>query len=380
MELTHGNLFSGSGTWELAAKLFGIRTLWEAEIEPFPVALEAVRFPEAKQLGDVSKIHGWDIEPVDIMTNSSPCQDLSVAGGRSGLAGERSGLFADAVRIAKEMRDAQRRMGAVKLRPRFWCWENVPGAFSSNQGEDFRSVLEQTAKIADETVSIPRPPKGKWEHAGVVDGDGWQIAWRTMDAQFYGVPQRRRRVFLVADFGGGGGAAEILFERESVPWHFAEVAKTWQDTSRSLGERIASAREYLEGRRSETTGGLDPNVKAPLFTSTLTRKTPDTQRSTESPTLSARNTEQGGATHLSSSISYGLDRASFNQGKNAKFGFSVTKEVEPTITAKGAGGGIPVYSSNHGDGYHTIMTKNMAASLMASDYKDPPIVYKEENG
>ena len=203
--ITMGNFFSGSGTWELAAQINGIECLWESEIEPFPVALEAKRFPNAIQLGDVSKVNGAEIAPVDILTSSSPCQDLSVAGKRAGLDGERSGLFGEVVRITKEMRERERRDGRSgnDIRPRFWCWENVPGAFSSNKGEDFRTVLESVARIIEPTAVIPFPEKGRWGYAGVVDGEGWQIAWRTMDAQFFGVPQRRRRVFLVADFGGG---------------------------------------------------------------------------------------------------------------------------------------------------------------------------------
>ena len=240
--ITMGNFFSGSGTWELAAQINGIECLWESEIEPFPVALEAKRFPNAIQLGDVSKVNGAEIAPVDILTSSSPCQDLSVAGKRAGLDGERSGLFGEVIRITKEMRERERRDGRSgnDIRPRFWCWENVPGAFSSNRGEDFRTVLESVARIIEPTAVIPFPEKGRWGYAGVVDGEGWQIAWRTMDAQFFGVPQRRRRVFLVADFGGGG-AAEVLLEREGVSWDFAQIAEAWKDTSRSLGDRISEA-------------------------------------------------------------------------------------------------------------------------------------------
>jgi len=244
---TMGNLFSGSGAWELAAKLCGIDVVFEAEIEPFPVAVEAARFPEAIQLGDVSKINGSDIPPVDILTNSSPCQDLSVAGTRGGLGAERSGLFRDAIRITKEMREHDRQCGRTDdPRPRFWCWENVPGAFSSSRGEDFRSVLEQVAQIIEPGASIPLAPKGKWSYTGVVDLDGGQIAWRTMDAQYYGVPQRRRRIFLVADLAGHC-AAEILFERESVSWNFAEIAEAWEDTSRSLADRLETASRIIRG-------------------------------------------------------------------------------------------------------------------------------------
>jgi len=244
---TMGNLFSGSGAWELAAKLCGIEVVFEAEIEPFPIAVEAARFPEAIQLGDVSKINGADIPLVDILTNSSPCQDLSVAGSRGGLGAERSGLFREAIRITKEMREHDRLLGRTDdIRPRFWCWENVPGAFSSSRGEDFRTVLEEVARIKDPEAVIPSAPKGKWSYAGVVDGDGWQIAWRTLDAQHFGVAQRRRRVFLVADFNGHC-AGEVLFERESVSWHYSEIAETWKDTSRSLAERIEEAGRIIRG-------------------------------------------------------------------------------------------------------------------------------------
>jgi len=240
---TMGNFFSGSGTWELAAEMCGIEVVFESEIEPFPVALEAKRFPNAIQLGDVAKVDGMKIPKVDIITSSSPCQDLSVAGKRAGLDGERSGLFQEVIRITREMRNEADDMG--RLQPRFWCWENVPGAFSSNRGEDFRQVIEQVARLVEEDAVIPMPPKG-WSYAGVVDGEEWQIAWRTMDAQFYGVPQRRRRVFLVADFDGHC-AGEVLFERESQSWDFKEIADAWQTTSVSLADRIDIASRIIRG-------------------------------------------------------------------------------------------------------------------------------------
>ena len=167
-------------------------------------------------LGDICKINGAEANPVDVIIGGSPCQDLSVAGKRAGLDGERSGLFMEQIRIIKEMRNATN-----GIRPRYMVWENVPGAFSSNKGEDFRIVLEETAKIADETAAIPRPDKGKWTNAGAIMGDGWSIAWRVFDAQFWGVPQRRRRIALVADFGGQS-APEILFERKGVRGDIAE--------------------------------------------------------------------------------------------------------------------------------------------------------------
>ena len=170
-----------------------------------------------KHYGDITKIHGWDLEPVDVVTGGSPCQDLSVAGKRAGLDGERSGLFMEQIRIIKEMRehDRQRGIPTELCRPRYMVWENVPGALSSGtpKGEDFRIVLEETARIADPTSVIPRPDK--WSPSGAILADGWSIAWRIHDAQFWGVPQRRKRIALVADFAGRS-APEILFERKGM--------------------------------------------------------------------------------------------------------------------------------------------------------------------
>ena len=178
-----------------------------------------------KHLGDITKIHGDKIEPVDCITFGSPCQDLSIAGRRAGLAGERSGLFMEAVRIIKEMRSSTN-----GLYPTFAVWENVPGAFSSNGGEDFRAVLEELARVEQPDVSIPRPPRGgRWSKAGAIAGNGWSLAWRQLDAQYWGVPQRRKRIALVADFGGQR-AAEILFERTGVSGHLNESIKTWEAT------------------------------------------------------------------------------------------------------------------------------------------------------
>lgn len=167
-------------------------------------------------LGDICKISGYTAPIVDVVVGGSPCQDLSVAGKRAGLDGERSGLFMEQLRIIKEMRERDQRNGANDdVRPRYMVWENVPGAFSSNKAEDFRIVLEETAKVKDPQCSIPMPDSGKWTTSGCILGDGWSIAWRVCDAQFYGVPQRRRRIALIADFGGHS-APEILFVRKSV--------------------------------------------------------------------------------------------------------------------------------------------------------------------
>ena len=194
-----------------------------------------------KHLGDITKINGSEIEPVDVITAGSPCQDLSVAGKRAGLAGERSGLFMEQMRIIKEVREHDAASGRTDefIRPRYMVWENVPGALSSNKGEDFRAVLEETVKIVQEDADIPGPPKGGWPYSGCIMGDGWSVAWRIHDAQFWGVPQRRKRIALVADFGGGS-APEILFVRKGLSRDTEPSKQTRQeaagDTADSTGE------------------------------------------------------------------------------------------------------------------------------------------------
>ena len=193
-----------------------------------------------KHLGDITKLNGAEVPIVDVICGGSPCQDLSVAGKRAGLAGERSGLFMDQIRIIKEMREHDRAIKGADvdnrlLRPRYMVWENVPGAFSSNKGEDFRAVLEETAKVVCEDAVIPRPSGGKWSPSGCIMGDGWSIAWRVHDAQFWGVPQRRKRIALVADFGGAT-APEILFECKSMSGDFEEGAEKREETAGAAGD------------------------------------------------------------------------------------------------------------------------------------------------
>lgn len=177
-------------------------------------------------LGDITKIHGDEIEPVDCITFGSPCQDLSIAGRRAGLAGERSGLFVEAVRIIKEMRKATNGMY-----PTFAIWENVPGAFSSNNGEDFRAVLEELARVEQPNAVIPRPPRGgRWSKAGAIAGNGWSLAWRQLDSQYFGVAQRRKRIALILDLGGQR-AGEILFERTSLSRHPDPRIPAWKEVA-----------------------------------------------------------------------------------------------------------------------------------------------------
>lgn len=208
-----------------------------------------------KHLGDITKIHGDKIEPVDCITFGSPCQDLSMAGKRLGFDGNRSVLFLDAARIIKEMRTATNGMY-----PTFAIWENVPGAFSSNGGEDFRTVLEELARIAQPDVSIPRPTGrgGRWSKAGAIAGNGWSLAWRQLDAQHWGVPQRRKRIVLVVDFGGQR-APEILFERTSLSGNPDEGIQAWEATpgrsQASSSERDRGGESYTLKIRSGCEGG-----------------------------------------------------------------------------------------------------------------------------
>lgn len=220
-KLTLGSLFDGSGGFPLAGIMAGITPVWASEIEPFCIRVTTKRIPQMKHYGDISKINGSEIEPVDIITFGSPCQNLSLAGNRSGLNGEKSSMFFEAIRVIKEMRNATN--GKY---PRWIVWENVPGALSSSKGADFRTVLDEICKIKDETVSVPMPEK-KWETAGEIMGEDYSIAYRILNAQFFGVPQRRRRIFLVTDFGGQT-AGKILFESEGVFGNFTKERGSWQ--------------------------------------------------------------------------------------------------------------------------------------------------------
>lgn len=236
--LTLGSLFDGIGGWQLAAVRAGVKPIWSSEIEKFPLAVTRKRFPDTKQLGDVTKI--TDVEPVDIVCAGSPCQDLSTAGKREGLAGERSGLFINAINIVRQMR-----MSTGGKQPRFFIWENVPGAFTSGseRGADFRAVLESIAE-----TDIPMPKDGRWAAAGMVQCPKCEIAWRTLDAQFWGVPQRRKRIFLVADFAATDRrAGKILFVEPSLSGN--------TEQSRETRKRVASTIEKSVGNTSVHRGG-----------------------------------------------------------------------------------------------------------------------------
>lgn len=498
--ITLGSLFDGSGGFPLGGVLAGITPKWASEIEPFPIRVTTARFPNMKHYGDISAIDGSELEPVDIISFGSPCQNLSVAGKREGLDGDRSSLFYEAIRIVKEMREATN--GKY---PRYIVWENVPGAFSSNKGEDFKAVLTEICKVKDEQVSISKP--AKWENAGRIMGDGFSIAWRLLDAQYWGVPQRRQRIYLVADFDGGS-AGKILFESEGLSGYSAQGFKSWKNAANGITEGVGETGGQdslmFENHSQDTryrgplavaqtvsstygTGGnnqpfvvqtpktlkvrcgcegggkgalVQDNLSATLSTNndqtlfqpraygvcaknsnSMKSDNPnsgfyeaDTSRCLDAnggnptcnqggiaviegngsrpshrgdgykesdvmytlnateqhavafaevhATLSANDGPKGPSSQMMKNpeenfvgeVSYGIGRPAMNQGYNAKFSFQIEEEVEPTLVASGASGvAHPRFSSSKAS-FFTEANEECANTLVATDYKDPPIV------
>ena len=504
MILTLGSLFDGSGGFPLGGVIAGIIPKWAAEIEPFPIRVTSIRFPNMTHLGNISEVSGSEIEPVDIITFGSPCQDMSVAGKREGLRGNRSSLFYEAIRIITEMREATN--GKY---PRYIVWENVPGAFSSNKGEDFKEVLTEICKIKEECVSVPKP--SKWENAGRIMGESFSIAWRLLDAQYWGVPQRRQRIYLVADFNGWS-AGKILFESEGLSGYSAQGFKSWQDAANGITESIretGSDSLMFENHSQDTryrgplavaqtvlstygTGGnnqpfvlqtpktlkircgcegggkgaliqddlsatLGTNNDQTLFqprafgvcaknSNSMKSDNPnsgfyeaDTSRTLDvnggnptcnqggiavlegngsrpshkgdgykesdimytlnaieqhavafadvHATLSANDGPKGPSSQMMKNPeenfvgepSYGIGRPAMNQGYNARFSFQIEKEVEPTLVAAGASGvAYPRFTSSKAS-FFTESSKECANTLVATDYKDPPIVNDGES-
>lgn len=258
------SLFDGSGGFPLAASLCGIEPVYAAEVEPYPIAVTKNRFPKMKHLGDVSKVKGGEIEPVDIITFGSPCQDMSIAGKRAGLKhadmGDdettRSGLFLEAIRIIKEMREATN-----GVYPRYAIWENVPGAFSSNRGEDFRTVLEEFIRVKEKDAVMPDVPKAGWPYADCYSGNGWSLAYRVFDAQYWGVPQRRRRIYLVADFRGQR-AGEILLKPEGLRRNSAQSGTHGQETARCAKNSVGTAIGGVDRYNQSFLPGLAQTLRA----------------------------------------------------------------------------------------------------------------------
>ena len=250
--LTLGSLFDGIGGFPFAATIVGIKPIWAAEIDPACVAVTKNRFPDMEHLGSVTDIDGAKITPVDIITFGSPCQDLSVAGKQAGLDGERSGLFKEAIRIIYEMR-----LATNGKYPTFIIWENVPGAFSSNKGRDFRTVLEEITK-----TDIPMPTSGKWAAAGVVRSVGICAAWRQLDAQYWGVPQRRKRIYLIGSFGSNS-AEEILFERDRVRRYLTPSGTAWKGIAANTEGSVVVGSECFDARGNGGGGGNSDNDGRP---------------------------------------------------------------------------------------------------------------------
>ena len=338
MELTLGSLFDGIGGWLLAAEHAGIRPAWSSEIEKFPLAVTKKRFPSVVQLGDVTKINPTKIDLVDIICAGSPCQDLSIAGNREGLAGERSGLFRTAVSIVRQMR-----MYTGGRQPRFFIWENVPGSFSSNKGMDFKSVLEEIGQ-----TEIPIPTGNKWANAGLVECDQCEIAWRLLDAQYFGVPQRRKRIFLVADFGSTGRCAgQILFERQSVQRDSEQGGQERQTTSGNSAADIGNA-VCMRMRGGKPGGGKGPLLSVDRLL-----------------TLAANTNDQILFEQKAYCIAGNMVDRDTRQN-----GLGISKDVASTLTATDR---HAVFSMGH-DERSAQFTPSITDPLTAADYKQPQIV------
>ena len=364
--LTLGSLFDGIGGFPLAAALSGITPVWAAEIDPACVAVTRRHFPDMLHFGDVSEIDGAKIPPVDIITFGSPCQDLSVAGKRAGLDGARSGLFTEAIRIIYEMREATH-----GVYPTFLVWENVQGAFSSRNGRDFQTVLKEITK-----TDIPMPASGRWANAGVVRSGGVCVAWRVLDAQYWGVPQRRKRIYLVGSFGDNS-AEQILFKPDRVRRYLAPREAAGKDAaadpagSAAVSHTVFDARGNGNGLIAPTITG-DHNRRASDYTAVCvfdkTQITSPQNRTRiaqygKSCTITAHGvlvgafkagaggkagnigygeevaptlTSAGSGTNQVPSVVYAIDHAAFNQGENAKYDFEVSDSgVNSTLTARG---------------------------------------------
>jgi len=465
-KLTLGSLFDGSGGFPLGGLISGITPVWASEIEPFPIRVTTKRLPFIKHYGDISCMDGSKIEPVDIITFGSPCQDLSIAGKRDGLDGKRSSLFYEAIRIVKEMRCA-----TDGKKPRYIVWENVPGAFSSNKGEDFRCVLEGVCHIKDETLSVPKIDK--WKQAGTIVGDHFSLAWRVLDVQYWGVPQRRKRIFLVADFAGGG-AGEILFKSEGLSGYSKESIRSWQGTASYIadstgeagticlndqgGNRMDVTKDITctlraksnhppcvmdsavfdnHGKDTRFSGPIDvaPTISATYGTGGNNQpfvvenpKTYDVRFTSEG-TINARSnvyesdtartidtsgnapdSNQGGIAVVESyalqgsmigrddkngprgdgvneevsftlntvdkhAVVYAIDRESFNCGQNYARNLGITEDgINSTLNAQGPSAvATPTYSSSKAS-FFTNAEKELANTLVATDYKDPPLI------
>lgn len=414
--LTLGSLFDGSGGFPLAGLLAGIEPRWCSEIEPFPIRVTTKRLPQVKHLGDISKISGAEIEPVDIITFGSPCTDLSIAGKRAGITGKNSSLFYEAIRIIKEMR-----CKTNGEKPRYIVWENVCGAFSSNKGADFKAVLEEICHIKNEKLTIAQPKK--WANAGRILANDFSLSWRVLDAQYFGVPQRRKRIFLVADFRGEC-ADKILFESEGLSRYSAESFRTWQRATDNPKDSIGATSHLClndqGGNRMAVTDDVTATLRAkanhpplvfenhsqdsrytgPLETAQTVLATYGTGGNNqpfvvEPKTYDVRFTSLGTAnsranvyeSDTSRTIDTSGNAPDSNQGgiavvsvqgsmvgrknENGPQGSGVNEDVNFTLNTVDKHAVAYSLSKNS---HFTRATKEQASTLVATDYKDPPAV------
>lgn len=355
--LTLGSLFDGIGGFPLAGVRQGFTPVWASEIEPFPMKVTKIRFPDMLPVGDIMKLKGSELIPVDVVCGGSPCQDLSVANGRRlGLQGKRSGLFMEQIRIIKEMRAYDKASGrpADTVRPRYMVWENVPGAFSCSGGEDFRAVLEETCRVADGSVSIPRPPGGVWQSAGAILGDQFSVAWRVYDAQYWDVPQRRKRIFLVADFGGRT-APQILFEQDSLLGNSASGEEARQRTAAGIETGTG------DSSRNQVGGCLTPwdTQQGRVFT-----------EESVAPTLAGAD---GGGGRNPGGL---LFTAAFSAGAGSSAGgIGYQEECAPTLKATASGSMMPsVLCLNDQGGSRMDVSKDVAATLRSQEHGHSPLI------
>ncbi|MGR7915408.1 MULTISPECIES: DNA (cytosine-5-)-methyltransferase [Peptoniphilaceae] len=340
-ELRLGSLFDGSGGFPLAAIFCGIEPIWSSEVEPFPIRVTQKNLPQVKHLGDIKDIDGTEIEPVDIISFGSPCQDLSIAGKRAGLEGEKSNLFYEAIRVIKEMR-----CKSNGKYPRYLLWENVPGAFSSNKGEDFRCVLEEITRIKNSAVKLSRP--SKWQSAGEILGDDFSLAWRVLDAKYFGVPQRRRRIFLVADLDGGS-SREILFEQKSLSGDTSEGCEKGKRNTRAIKESFNKTICLNDqgGERMDISEDLSGTLRAKAGNPPLLYDIRQTSENTKNERHNIYECD------VSRTIDTSGNTPTRNQG-----GVAIVEDI---------------YTMSK-NSHFTKADKNISPSLVATDYKDPPLV------
>lgn len=396
-KLTLGSLFDGIGGFPLAGKMAGIVPVWASEIEPFPIRVTEKRLPEMKHFGDVHGLNGADLEPVDIITFGSPCQDLSIAGKRCGLGGSRSGLFYEAVRVITEMRKSTN--GKY---PRWAVWENVPGALSSQHGQDFRCVLESLVRIKDPAADVPLPENGRWLHAGEILGDGYSLAWRVIDAaQGWGVAQRRKRIFAVLDLDGQC-AGKVLFESEGMSGYTPPGGKARKGAAPgaesgagTAGERI-SAGGFCTEHSADSRGIGYEDERAPTLRAGVVPGVAIDFNPTDSrirlrkddlcQTLCSRMGTGGNQVPLVFGISSDQSHAMLSENPHAGI---YEADTSRTLDCSGGSptcnqGGMLVVTKARKTcycmttGHFTQLDEEKSPSLLARDYKEPPVVGKDD--